>query len=226
MAFEASAPPLPGYEPLPGSEKGKPSCSESGGGDPLSFITPVPPDPLRGYVADPHHQSGYVINPHFPHQGNPQHSPFVPPSGEPVVFGFPVRPPPSSPPHWNTRLCGCCSDPAICLLGCCCPCILFGKIAEDLDEGATSCVAACTIWYLLQQFTACGWIYSHGYRNKLRSRYGLARRPGCDCIVHFCCWHCAFCQEYREIRIRRLKDEAAWERRSSMVPPSQQVMRF
>eukprot|EP00250_Pteridium_aquilinum_P017982 c23881_g1_i1 orf=180-953(-) len=257
MAFQASAPPLPEYQPLPGPDTGKlegmSSCSglsEACLGD---IRTPLPqmphgyigPDPhhqhhVQGYVADPHHRlhSGYVIDPRHQHHHQsgyvadahlhrlqPQSTPFSPQPDASVVFGFPVRPP-ASPPHWNTSLCGCCSDPAVCILGCFCPCILFGKIAENLDEGETSCLAACTIWYLLQQFTACGWLYSHGYRSKLRSRYGLTLRPCTDCIVHFCCWHCAFCQEYREIQIRRLIDEAAWERQAALAPPPQQVMRF
>ncbi|KAH7388135.1 hypothetical protein KP509_16G059600 [Ceratopteris richardii] len=151
----------------------------------------------------------------------------VPASDSSVVFGFPVRVR-QLYPRWHTGLCGCCTDPGICLLGCCCPCILFGRIASELDDGATSCVVAALIWYILQQFTAggCGWIYSFLYRDKLRARYGIPRHPGCDCVIHFCCWPCAFCQEYRELRIRRSAGETSMVRRTIMAAPPRQVMRY
>ncbi|MCO5576465.1 hypothetical protein L7F22_030275 [Adiantum nelumboides] len=235
MAFHPSAPLLEAYEPLAGNDEGaKPSRPEE---KPSSSA----PSDFRqhhhqqGYALDhkcvldhPNHghQSGYVAPPPLqPHVEPLRYPSMAPPSDTSVVYGFPVAGLPHSNPHWHTSLCGCCSDPTVCLIGWCCPCVLFGKIAEHLDDGATSCVAAATVWYILQQFTACGWIYSHGYRDKLRSRYDLKRRPGCDCIVHCCCWPCAFCQEYREIEIRRLKSDAAQERYATLVTPPQQVMR-
>ncbi|KAJ7533654.1 hypothetical protein O6H91_13G058700 [Diphasiastrum complanatum] len=74
--------------------------------------------------------------------------------------------------------------------------------AEALDDGMTSCVAAAMVWYLLQQVTLCGCLYSCWYRKKLRSRFNLPERPLPDILVHYCCWPCAICQEYREIQHR------------------------
>ncbi|KAI5067711.1 hypothetical protein GOP47_0018239 [Adiantum capillus-veneris] len=229
MAFQASAPPLELYEPLAGNDggklEGKPSSSAP---TDIHHHQPGYASDQR-YVLDPHphhHQSGHVSAPPLQsHVQAVQYPSMEPPSDTSVVYGFPVGLLPSHP-HWHTSLCGCCSDPTVCLLGCCCPCVLFGKVVEHLDDGATSCVAAATVWYILQQFTSCGWLYSYGYRDKLRSRYGMKRRPGCDCIVHCCCWPCAFCQEYREVQIRGLKSEAvAQERYAALAPPLQQVMR-
>lgn len=161
---------------------------------------------------------------HYPYPSTTTHQPYGPvQSPEPFpAFGFPV--PQHLPPQWSSRLCDCFAHPSICVLGCFCPCVLFGKIAEQLDDGMTSCGTACIVWYLLQQFTTCGWIYSWGYRSKLRSRHNLPQRPLPDCLVHCCCWCCAFCQEYRELRIRRLREEASWDRRGVMVPPPLQTM--
>ena len=211
-------------------------------------------------------------NPHqYPVLGQPNPSPAV-------VFGFPAPPPhlwpvppqnlapqpQSSPPQpparrpsphrppsrWSTGLCSCCADPEVCLIGCCCPCVLFGRIVSSLDYAPghavngprvnvshgiddgpdshlgspASCAPACIIWYVLQQFTAMGWIYSCGYRAKLQTKYGITPHHGLNCIVHFCCWHCAFCQEYREIKTRNRRER---QRSPAMVtPPPTQVMHF
>lgn len=142
------------------------------------------------------------------------------------AYGVPVwQQQQESRPEWSTGLCHCGADMTICLLGCFCPCFLFGQIAEKLDSHATHCFTAAVVWYILQQFTSCGCIYSCGYRRKLRAIYNLPEKPLPDCLVHYLCWHCAFCQEYRELQIRKIREEV-WNSRTVMAPPLQQSMNY
>lgn len=136
----------------------------------------------------------------------------------------PVYPAPSDEERsreWMTDLCGCLMDPCTCLFTLVCPCIAFGRVAERLDDGATSCLTAALVWYVLQQFTTCGCVYSTAYRQKLRRKYNLRSRPLPDFLVHYFCWYCAICQETRELRYR---EEAGFNSyaASRLLPPPQQ----
>ncbi|KAI3516642.1 hypothetical protein L1887_15565 [Cichorium endivia] len=104
--------------------------------------------------------------------------------------------------QWSTGLANCCSDAPLCCITCWCPCITFGRIAEAVDDGKTSCFASAGIHALLTYMTGCGWIYSLGYRSKIREQYMLGSSPFQDCLAHFCCERCALCQEYRELQLR------------------------
>jgi Cys-rich protein (TIGR01571 family) len=96
-------------------------------------------------------------------------------------------------------------------LTCWCPCITFGRIAEIVDRGATSCGAAGAIYTVLACFTGCQWIYSCTYRSKMRAQLGLPDVGCCDCCVHFCCEPCALCQQYRELKARGFDPELGWD---------------
>uniref|UniRef100_A0A0D6R6N8 Uncharacterized protein n=1 Tax=Araucaria cunninghamii TaxID=56994 RepID=A0A0D6R6N8_ARACU len=196
-----------------------------------------PPDPRSHH----HHENQPLIQGQGHTYGPPPSMPYgqissyqhyitapPPPPPPPPAFGIPVwheHQHHETRPEWSTGLCHCTADIPICCLGCLCPCILIGKIAEEMDDGMTSRLTAALIWYILQQFTSCGCIYSCGYRRKLREKYHLPAWPLPDCLVHWLCWHCAFCQEYRELRIRRIRGEA-WVSRSAMAPPTQQSMTY
>ncbi|KAK1387042.1 Plant cadmium resistance 2 [Heracleum sosnowskyi] len=97
---------------------------------------------------------------------------------------------------WSTGLFGCFSDVPNCCLTIFCPCITFGRIAEIVDDGNTSCGRACAVHALT------GWLISCLYRSKMRKQYMLKRSPCDDCLVHLFCGRCALCQEYRELHIR------------------------
>ncbi|CAL5400026.1 unnamed protein product [Camellia sinensis] len=105
--------------------------------------------------------------------------------------------------EWSSGLFDCFSDTSSCCLTIWCPCVTFGRIAEIVDEGGTTCCEG-TAWYLLLCWWAhiCAPLYSCGYRSKLRNRYSLESSPCNDCLVHFCCEKCALCQEYRELENR------------------------
>ncbi|KAK2994014.1 hypothetical protein RJ640_015632, partial [Escallonia rubra] len=103
---------------------------------------------------------------------------------------------------WSTGIChSCLSDCWLWCVTCWCPCITFGRIAEIVDEGTTSCVVSATVYAIIMHFTGCGCCcYSTMYRSKMRRRYMLLEEPCADCLVHCCCHKCALRQEYRELQ--------------------------
>ncbi|KAF3787890.1 PLANT CADMIUM RESISTANCE 2 protein [Nymphaea thermarum] len=106
------------------------------------------------------------------------------------------------PGPWTTGLCDCFDDCENCCVTCWCPCITFGRIAEIVDRGSTSCGVSSSLYFLISYLTGCGCLLSCAYRSRLRSQYGLHEKPCNDCCVHFWCEACALCQEYRELKNR------------------------
>ena len=94
---------------------------------------------------------------------------------------------------------------------CWCPCITFGKVAEIVDRGSTSCGTSGALYALLLSITGFQWIYSCTYRSKLRAQYALPDAPCCDCCVHYCCGPCAIVQEYKELKARGFDPEIGWQ---------------
>ncbi|PKU85057.1 Protein PLANT CADMIUM RESISTANCE 3 [Dendrobium catenatum] len=45
----------------------------------------------------------------------------------------------------------------------------------------------------------------------MRSQYSLKKSPCNDCLLHFCCEHCALCQEYRELKRRGFDMTIGWQ---------------
>ncbi|XP_037482283.1 cell number regulator 2-like [Triticum dicoccoides] len=114
---------------------------------------------------------------------------------------------------WSIGLYGCCDD-RVCAAGCLtffCPCVAFGRIAEIVDRGGTSCCVSGTLYMLLASVTG-GWgcLYSCCYRSRLREQYGLKEKPCADCCVHWSCEFCALCQEYRELKNRGFDMRLGW----------------
>ncbi|XP_062153266.1 cell number regulator 2-like isoform X2 [Alnus glutinosa] len=110
---------------------------------------------------------------------------------------------------WSTGLCGCFEDCSSCCLTCFAPFITFGRNAEILDEGQTSCGGASLSCFALAQLGVV-WFYTCSYRTKLRARFSLPKKPCGDFCVHFCCICCAICQEYRELKHRGLDPSKGW----------------
>uniref|UniRef100_A0A803LKN4 Uncharacterized protein n=2 Tax=Chenopodium quinoa TaxID=63459 RepID=A0A803LKN4_CHEQI len=120
-------------------------------------------------------------------------------------MGFPVAEP-SAPPtnggavgEFSTGLCDCLSDIPLCCLTCWCPCITFGRIAEIVDKGSSSCGVSGALYSLIMVVAGCQWIYSCSYRSKMKKQYGIPENCCADCCTHFWCESCALCQEYREL---------------------------
>ncbi|GFP94593.1 protein plant cadmium resistance 2 [Phtheirospermum japonicum] len=128
-----------------------------------------------------------------------------PATGVPVNHQFPSPRAASNlgpryPVPWSTGLCDCCDNVSICCLTCWCPCITFGRIAEIVDRGSTSCGVSGALYSMILCVSGCSCLYSCFYRSKLRGQYFLEERPCTDCCVHLCCETCALCQEYRELQ--------------------------
>ncbi|KAF6152719.1 hypothetical protein GIB67_021379 [Kingdonia uniflora] len=134
--------------------------------------------------------------------------PSAPPT--PPYFEYPPPVPPptdtilrfksQSPIPWSTGLCGCFEDVSTCCLTCWCPCVTFGRIAEIVDRGSTSCGVSGTLYTMIMCLTGCSCLYSCFYRSKLRGQFYLEESPCTDCCVHCCCEACALGQEYRELK--------------------------
>ncbi|XP_076952300.1 cell number regulator 10-like isoform X2 [Bidens hawaiensis] len=120
--------------------------------------------------------------------------------------------------QWSSGLSNCCSNVPLCCITCWCPCVTFGRIAEAVDDGKTSCVTSATIYAFFTYATGCGWIYSLTYRSKLRKQYMLGASAFQDCLAHFCCERCALCQEYRELQHRSVADAGEKKDGVEVVP--------
>ncbi|KAH7839917.1 hypothetical protein Vadar_010327 [Vaccinium darrowii] len=131
----------------------------------------------------------------------------------------------SSQVPWSTGLCDCFDDVPSCFMTWCCPCITFGRIAEAVDKGQTSCVASGAIYVLLQLVTGLQCIYSCCYRSKLRQQYSLHESPCADCLVHCFCEPCALCQEYRELKNRGVDMSGKQPQGVAMAPMAHSGMR-
>ncbi|KAM2883790.1 hypothetical protein COP2_011187 [Malus domestica] len=131
-------------------------------------------------------------------------------SGHSHMTHPPSRPRPRALIPWSTGLCDCFSDFKNCCITLWCPCITFGRIAEIVDKGSTSCGASGALYTLITCVTACPCCYSCFYRSKMRQQYSLEESPCGDCLVHCFCEHCALCQEYRELQFRGFDLKLGW----------------
>ncbi|KAM7270697.1 hypothetical protein ACFE04_029911 [Oxalis oulophora] len=175
--------PIPSAPPLPLSSSAHPPRPPP----------PPPPPPFHIHLEQPVTATGFPMN-----VANYQ------PSTRPSYLK-------SNPPvSWSTGLFGCFSDIPTCCLTCWCPCIAFGRIAEIVDRGSTSCGISGTLYGLIMCLTGCSCLYSCFYRSKLRGQYFLKESPCTDCCVHCCCEECSLCQEYRELKNQGFDMSIGW----------------
>ncbi|CAI9785464.1 unnamed protein product [Fraxinus pennsylvanica] len=121
-----------------------------------------------------------------------------------------VHVPPKPKVPWSTGLFDCFSDVRNCCITCWCPCITFGRIAEIVDKGSSSCGQSGALYTILACVTCCPCFYSCFYRSKMRKQHVLHESPCGDCCVHCFCESCALCQEYRELKIRGFDMTIGW----------------
>ncbi|CAD6215317.1 unnamed protein product [Miscanthus lutarioriparius] len=115
--------------------------------------------------------------------------------------------------EWSSGLFDCFDDFDTCCMTFWCPCITFGRTAEIVDHGTTSCGTSGALFALIEYLSAswCTWAYSCTYRGRMRAQHGLPEAPCADFLVHLCCLPCALCQEYRELKARGYEPILGWE---------------
>ncbi|GLT96718.1 hypothetical protein SLE2022_143230 [Rubroshorea leprosula] len=111
---------------------------------------------------------------------------------------------------WSSGLFGCFSDWKNCCITFWCPCITFGRIAEIVDKGSSSCGVNGALYTLICCVTCGSCCYSCFYRAKLRQQFLLEKTPCGDCPVHCFCECCALCQEYRELKSHGYDLKIGW----------------
>ncbi|XP_015895405.3 protein PLANT CADMIUM RESISTANCE 2 [Ziziphus jujuba] len=137
-------------------------------------------------------------------------------SSDPYVSDHSSQPPPQfhlrpkTRGPWSTGLFDCFSDVKTCCITCWCPCVTFGRIAEIVDKGSSSCGANGALYTLIACVTGFPCCYSCFYRTKMRQQYSLAESPCGDCLVHCFCESCALCQEHRELQNRGYNMSIGW----------------
>ncbi|XP_031271751.1 protein PLANT CADMIUM RESISTANCE 2-like [Pistacia vera] len=119
---------------------------------------------------------------------------------------------------WSTGCHECFSDISSCCLTTWCPCVAFGRIAEIVDKGSSSCFAIGAL-YLLLHCTRCGWIFNFFYRHKMREQYNLEGSNCGDFCMSCFCEYCAICQEYRELKNRGFDMSIGWDENVSRRTP-------
>ncbi|KAK4410336.1 Cell number regulator 9 [Sesamum angolense] len=138
----------------------------------------------------------------------------APASGIPVnLQSFPrALAGPHSPVPWSTGLCDCCDNISVCCLTCWCPCITFGRIAEIVDRGSTSCGISGALYSMVLCVSGCSCLYSCFYRSKLRDSISWRKghAPIAACIVVVRRVHCARSIDSSRTRTR-LVYRMAWE---------------
>ncbi|XP_073156068.1 protein PLANT CADMIUM RESISTANCE 2-like [Henckelia pumila] len=146
--------------------------------------------------------------------GNTASEDTAPPISSPAAFysekDSHPPPPPKPKVPWSTGLFDCFSDVENCCVTCWCPCITFGRIAEIVDKGSSSCGQSGALYTVIACVTLCPFFYSCFYRSKMRQNYSLHESPCGDCLVHCFCENCALCQEYRELKSRGYNMTIGW----------------
>jgi len=91
--------------------------------------------------------------------------------------------------HFSNEMCGCCSNPGLCLLSLFCPCVPVGQAAEAADCG--NCMV-CAIACLCFPPVACC------VRGAVRRKRNIVGDCCSDACAVFCCQVCAISQMARE----------------------------
>ncbi|XP_076899979.1 cell number regulator 6-like [Bidens hawaiensis] len=135
---------------------------------------------------------------------------------------------PPADEDWSTGLFSC-ADDSKSVTGLFCPCMLFGRNIETLNEeipannacmchalcveggmavvGITACIPGIdpgTLCLLTECLFFAWWmcgIYAGMARQTLQRKYHLKNSPCDPCAVHCCLHWCALCQEHREMKL-------------------------
>lgn len=127
--------------------------------------------------------------------------------------------------EWQSGVCSCCEDFAVCYYGLCCPAMASlesrrlanGQIVEGTDYCTGLTASICCWTGFCCPIIACS-VYET--RKQMAERYNLKFSGGCcsaDCWAALCCLPCVSCQQVREVHARRPKAV------QSVYSPGQQI---
>ncbi|POR32748.1 Uncharacterized protein TPAR_07073 [Tolypocladium paradoxum] len=108
-------------------------------------------------------------------------------------------------PKWEASLFNC-SPCDSCLLGCFLPCILMGRTTSRMRDPTMQTHEEinpdCLVFFGIQYFTCCGWVYNMIKRREIREQYGIQGSGIGDCCSSFWCLCCSLIQQDNEVRLR------------------------
>ncbi|PTQ28050.1 hypothetical protein MARPO_0175s0012, partial [Marchantia polymorpha] len=112
-------------------------------------------------------------------------------------FSSPLNRTKTSYTNGRVDQCGCFQDLTSCMNKSSTCWFLAGCWAEVVDKQATCFVFCCN-----QSLTGCGFLYTCGYRSRVRQTYSLPEPPYVVCCTYCWCLPRSSCQEYRELKHR------------------------
>ena len=126
-----------------------------------------------------------------------------------------IAPEPLPPPReeWTYSLFACHTEPHLCMLGCCCPCLASPQIRAYRTSGSPDAKADdCVIWAHLFACYMCGDGMMAWERDQVRGKTNMVRAEcdlSCNCNKQccddtcstMCCCGCAAVQMKRELDV-------------------------
>ena len=95
---------------------------------------------------------------------------------------------------WHQGLCSWQQDAHLALHTLLCPCVIFGRVAEDVGESYDACCCCC----LVPLLNVCCWMRVRG---RIREDHALrGNRAGDLASLVFCCY-CSLIQMHEEMRL-------------------------
>jgi len=111
---------------------------------------------------------------------------------------------------WSFGLCDCFNDCGTCMMGLCCPCLLYAQIKQRVDylnayarpdptRGGSGVDLNCMVWVAVHSATGCGPALQAVTRGQLRNRYTIDGNGVGDFCTACWCTPCELTQEHREL---------------------------
>ncbi|OJD22085.1 hypothetical protein ACJ73_06572 [Blastomyces percursus] len=146
--------------------------------------------------------------------------------------------------NWANSLWDCFNPIDTCLMGWCCPCVLFGKTQARLDDPSLANFSPindnCLIFCGMNCF-AVAWLLLVKRRTELREKYGITQthlekflkwEPGTiktkhnyeeslvqDCLASFFCPCCVVVQQEKEVLARQAAGQTGYQKPQAMSYP-------
>lgn len=94
--------------------------------------------------------------------------------------------------EYQQGLFGCFGNCKVCICTICCPCYVYGKVAEKVGD---SCLICGCVFFLPIADLVCRCMT----RQKVREQKGIPGSAVSDFLVSWCCFPCSLCQDANEV---------------------------